>query len=113
MLCSLTASLRTQYGLRPGLTGSQATGTDVNNSLLQMNLPQTAATIRAAVADGRSALAQLNSQGLQVCSHGRVTCLGTIHVAVADGRSALAQLKSDEQVCAGTKLALEGMLPKQ
>ena len=54
--------------LRPGLTGSQATGTDVNNSLLQINLPQTAATIRAAVASGRSALAQLNSQGLQARS---------------------------------------------
>ncbi|KAK9846274.1 hypothetical protein WJX81_000669 [Elliptochloris bilobata] len=49
----------------PGLTGGQATGTEVNNSLLQINLPQTAATIRTAVANGRAALAQLNSQGLQ------------------------------------------------
>ena len=54
--------------MRPGLTGGQATGTEVNNSLLQINLPQTAATIRAAVASGRSALAQLTSQGLQVRS---------------------------------------------
>ena len=62
----LDSPLRESYGLRPGLTGSQATGSDVNNSLLQINLPQTAATIRSAVASGRSALAQLNSQGLQV-----------------------------------------------
>lgn len=61
--------------MRPGLTGSQATGTDVNNSLLQINLPQTAATIRAAVASGRSALAQLNSQGLQVRSKSRCCVL--------------------------------------
>ena len=68
----LKSCLTAPYGraavLRPGLTGGQATGTEVNNSLLQINLPQTAATIRSAVASGRSALAQLNSQGLQVRS---------------------------------------------
>jgi hypothetical protein len=51
---------------RSGLTGGRATGTEVNNSLLQLNLPETAARIRGAVTDGRAALAQLNRNGLQV-----------------------------------------------
>lgn len=62
------------FGCGAGLAGGQATGAQANNSLLQLDLPATAATIRAAVADGRTGLAQLDSQGLKVGFAGMLGC---------------------------------------